>query len=389
MSIDPSDIQVVEVSPENRRLRKLFLDFPFQLYKDTPQWVPPLSMDTGKYFDTRKNPFYQNGEACFLLALNPQGMVRGRLAVLHNRKYNEFNHEKSAFFYLFECENSREVSRALFNRAIEWVRERELDKLIGPRGFSAMDGLGLLVRGFEHRPAFGLPYNPPYYQDLIESLGFIPLGGDIVSGYLSSKKAVLPEKVERVAELVERRRGLHAVRLKSRRELQKLIPAFQKLYNESLEGTSGNVPLTEADLSTMADQLLWFADPRLIKIIQKGDELVGYLLAYPDISAAIQRCRGRLFPFGWLDMLLEVRRTKWVNINGAAILDPYRGLGGTALLFKAMNDSIREGGFEHAEVVQIGTDNEQMQLELRELGIDFYKCHRQYQLHLSSDVKKD
>ncbi len=128
----------------------------------------------------------------------------------------------------------------------------------------------------------------------------------------------------------------------------------------------------------MASQLEWFANPRLIKIVMKGDELVGFLLAYPDISAALQRTRGRLLPFGWLDMLLEFRRTRWVNINGAGIVEKYRGLGGTALLFSEMRKSVVECGYRHADLVQIGADNDKMQRELRDLGIDFYKAHRLY-----------
>jgi hypothetical protein len=125
--------------------------------------------------------------------------------------------------------------------------------------------------------------------------------------------------------------------------------------------------------------MLWFADPRLIKIIFKDDQPVGFLFAYPDISAALQRCQGKLWPVGWLDCLLEMRRTKWVNINGAGIIEKYRGLGGTALLFSEMRQSIAEGRFEHADLVQIGADNDKMQRELRDLGIDFYKTHRMYQ----------
>jgi hypothetical protein len=103
------------------------------------------------------------------------------------------------------------------------------------------------------------------------------------------------------------------------------------------------------------------------------------LFAYPDISAAIQRTRGRILPLGWIDLLLELRRTKWVNINGAGIVEKYRGLGGTALLFSEMHKSVFEGGFEHADVVQVGMENDKMQRELRDLGIDFYKTHRIYQ----------
>jgi hypothetical protein len=161
--------------------------------------------------------------------------------------------------------------------------------------------------------------------------------------------------------------------------LRSLVPRLRDLYNASIEGTPGNAPLTDDEALTMADQLLWFADPHLIKIVMKDDEPVGFLFAYPDISASLQRTGGRLFPFGWVDVLIELRRTKWININGAGMVEKYRGLGGTAILFSEMYKSMTEGRYEHADVVQIGTDNERMQNEMRNFGILFNKTHRMYE----------
>jgi len=136
-------------------------------------------------------------------------------------------------------------------------------------------------------------------------------------------------------------------------------------------------------VKVLANQLIRFSDPNLIKIIRKGDQLVGFLFAYPDISAALQRTHGRLFPFGWINLLLELRRTRWININGAGMVEAYRGLGGMALLFSEMYKSVVESGrYRYADLVQISTDNDKMQLELRKLGIDFYKTHRVYQRSL-------
>jgi hypothetical protein len=116
----------------------------------------------------------------------------------------------------------------------------------------------------------------------------------------------------------------------------------------------------------------------------KGEEIVGFLFGYPDPSAAIQRCKGRLFPFGWLDILIELRRTKWINLNGAGLLEKYRGSGGTALLFTEMYKSVRESDhYLHADVVQIGAENDKMQREIAGLGIDFYKAHRMYRKTIS------
>jgi hypothetical protein len=140
----------------------------------------------------------------------------------------------------------------------------------------------------------------------------------------------------------------------------------------------GNVPVTDQEVKTLADQMVWFADPRLIKIIMKGDRPVGFLFAYPDVSEALQRTGGRLFPFGWWTLWRELRRTKWINVNGAAILEEYQGLGGTAILFSEMQKSVVEGCYEHADVVQIGVGNDRMLSELEGLGIDFYKTQRTY-----------
>jgi len=369
-------VNIIQIDTANRRQAHQFLELPFRLYRDCPQWVPPLEPDARRMLDRRRHPFYAHSDAAFFLAVE-NGWPVGRLAVLDHRNYNAFNHEQTAFFYLFECVNHQEAACALFEAARAWAKVRGLTKIIGPRGFSVLDGYGLLVKGFEHRAAFGLPYNLPYYPGLVEAAGF-ENAGEIVSGYLNVRMP-FPERIHQVAELVQKRRGLRVARFRTRRDLRALVSRLGELYNHALDGTSGNVPLTADEIKTLADQLLWFADPRLIKIIMKDEQPVGFLFAYPDISAAVQRTRGRLLPWGWMDMLLELRRTKWVNINGAGIIAKYRGLGGTALLFSEMHKSVVEGGFEHAEIVQIGVENDKMQRELRDLGIDFYKTHRVYQ----------
>jgi hypothetical protein len=172
---------------------------------------------------------------------------------------------------------------------------------------------------------------------------------------------------------------LKIIRFRNKRELKRLVPRITAMYNEILGNIPGSVPLTEEEANSVANQLIWFANPHLIKIIEKDDKPIGFLFAYPDISAALQQTKGEIFPFGWLKLLLEMKRTKWVNINGVGIIEQYQGLGGTAILFSEMYKSIVEGGFRHAELVQIGVDNDKMQRELRELGVDFYKTHRMYQ----------
>ena len=371
---------IVTIDTANRRDARRFLDFPFRLYRRIPQWVPPFDSDARRMLDRRQHPFYQHSEAAFLIAQQADRVV-GRLAVLDNRRYNDFNHTRTALFYLFEAENDFEISRGLFNAAFDWARARGLTEMTGPKGFTALDGMGLLVKGFEHRPALGIAYNPPYYGPMLEDVGFAH-DGDVVSGYLDAHNLHFPQKIHDVAALVQKRRGLRVARFTSRRELLSLVEPLKRMYNDALSGTTGNVPLTDDEVQTIADQLTRYADPRLIKIVMKDDELVGFLFAYPDVSAAVRRTRGKLLPFGWIDLLLEFKRTKWVNINGAGIVEKYRGGGGTALLFSEMEKSVVDGGFDHADLVQIGADNDKMQREIGSLGIDFYKVHRLYRKQL-------
>jgi hypothetical protein len=368
-------MKIIKIDPNNSTHRRQFLDLPFRLYRDTPQWVPPIDIEARRLLDRRRNPYFRHSQAVFFLAIENDRAL-GRLAVLNHRPYNDYNGEVTAFFYLFECENKRDASQALFEAGFAWARAQGLEAMLGPKGFSPLDGMGLLVDGFEHRPALGIPYNLPYYPELIEAAGFTKRG-DIVSGYLGPGTQ-FPERIHEISSLVQRRRGLRVVRFERRRDLRQIVPSLKELYNLSIEGTHGNYPVDDADVEAIADQMLRFADPRLIKIVMKDEQIAGFLFAYPDISAALQHTRGRLFPLGWIRLLREMKRTPWVNINGMGILKEHRGAGGTALLFSEMAKSIQERSFSHADLVQIGSENDPMLRELRSLGVDFYKTHRLY-----------
>jgi hypothetical protein len=373
------NMDLIEVDLANKRQIKLFLDLPFRLYSKVSAWVPPLEPDARLNLNPRKHPFYSHGSAVFYLAMNNNQPV-GRLAVLENDNYNQYNLQRTAFFYLFECEDQLEASSMMFDAAFGWARKRGLDRIEGPRGFTVFDGLGMLVSGFEHRPAFGLPYNLPYYPQLVEAAGFRSKI-ELVSGYLD-RDMQFPEKFHRAAELIKRRRKLSVTQYRTRQEIKALAPYLKELYNSSSVPGEDNIPLTDADVQALANQMMWFADPRLIKIVMKEDKPVGFLFAYPDISKAIQRVRGRIYPFGWLILLLELWKTRWININGAGMLPGYHGIGGTALLFDELYKSMLGSRYQFADIVQIGVENGNMQREMRDFGIDFYKTHRVYEKDL-------
>lgn len=369
-------MKIIEINSADKRQVKSFINLPFSLYENNRLWTPPLEPDIKKVFNRNKHPFYANGEAAFYLALDDDEKPIGRIAVLDNRKFNQYYNRRTAFFYLFECVNSQDVSRELFQRCFDWAKLRNLDTIFGPKGFTVFDGLGLLVKGYEHQPAFGLPYNHSYYEKLISDNGFKP-ERDLLSGYLD-RDFVMPEKILEIANLVKERRGYSISRFNTRRELRKILPNIKDLYNNGLREVGNNPPLTDQEIKSLADQLIWFADPKLIKIVMKNDLPVGFLFTYPDISRAVRETKGKIFPFGWIKLLHELKNTEWLNLNGAGIIKEHRGLGATALLFTEIYNSVKDSTYNYADLVQIGAENSKMLRELRDLGINFYKTHRVY-----------
>jgi hypothetical protein len=374
-------MHIRRLDPSNRRDVHRYIEFPFRLYAGSKLWVPPFVAEVRSQLDPQHHPFYEHSAAAFFLA-EQGGDAVGRIAVLDNAHYNQATGGRTAFFYHFESVEDRVVSRALFAAASDWARARGLDLLWGPQGFLAADGKGLLVGGFEHRPAMGIAYNYPYYDDLLVDAGF-GKQVDLVSCYID-REISLPERFLRIAEKVRQRSGLRTVRFRSKAELRTIVPRVVAAYNRSFAEIEGFVPITAAEGEAIAARILAVADPTLIKVLMKEDEIVGFVIAYPDLSAAIQRCRGRLWPLGWYYLMREARRTAWLNFNGGAILEEHRGLGGNALLYAELYYTLIERlQFQYGDLVQVQDTNTRMLQELAALQVRPYKRHRVYRLALT------
>jgi GNAT superfamily N-acetyltransferase len=368
-------ITAEKINTRDRSEVRRFLHFPFQLYRDHPLWVPPILIDARAQLNSDVHPFYEHSEAEFFIA-SRDGEIVGRIALLENMPYNQYHDRRTAQFFLFECVQDFQVAEALFGRAFEWARNRDLNQILGPKGFGALDGYGMLVEGFEHRPAMTMmSYNPPYYPDFMERLGF-QKEVDFISCYLGRDRFVLPERVHRIAERAAKRSGFRVVRFKNKREMRSWASRIGRTYNQAFINNWEYYPLSEREIKFLTDNILTIADPKLIKIIAHDDEAIGFLFGFQDVSVALQRSKGRLFPFGIIDLLLEMKRTKWVDINGAGILPEYQGLGGNALLYSEMEKTIREHNFLHAELVQVAETAVQMRRDLENVGGVPYKNHR-------------
>ncbi|HLF72770.1 MAG TPA: hypothetical protein VI524_00360 [Anaerolineales bacterium] len=375
------NIEIIDT--DNKTQVKRFVELPYRLYKKCPQWVPPLYVDAYLPLNRRKHPFFGHSEADFFLAVRA-GEVVGRICAANNKPFNEYHKTRKAHFYAFDAIHDLEVAQALFEAAVAWAQERGLDTIIGPKGLSPFDGYGILVEGFEHRQMMNMMnYNYDYYPGLLEALGF-EKEVDFVSCYLPADSFKIPERVENIAKRVMQRGGLRVKKFRSKRELIQWAPRIGEAYNKAFIHNWEYYPFSAGDIKYAVDNIFLVADPRLIKVIMYGEEIVGFLFAFPDVSAALQRAKGRLFPFGLIDILLEMRRTKTISGNGMGILPEHQGKGGNALLYYEMGRTIFEfKQFEHVEMTQVAETTRQMRADLKNLNGVEYKNHRVYRKRLA------
>lgn len=375
-------VTVEKVDTSNKAQVKRFVQFYYDLYKGCPQWVPPLFVDAYLPLNRKKHPFFGHSEGDFFLARR-DGQVVGRIFAGENKLFNQYHKTKKAQFYFFDAENDLGTARALFDAAFDWARTRGLDTVIGPKGLSPFDGYGLLVEGAEHRQMMTMmTYNYTYYPNLVEALGF-EKEVDFVSCYLPADAFRIPERVEKIAQWAIKRGHLWVKQFENKKELISWAQRIGKTYNHTFIDNWEYYPFTQGDIDYAVQNVFMVADHRLIKLIMHGDDIVGFLFAFPDVSAALQRAQGRLFPFGIVNILLEMKRTKTVSGNGMGVLPEFQGTGGNALLYYEMGKTaLGFNQFEHVEMTQVAETTRQMRADLKNLNGVEYKNHRVYRKHI-------
>ena len=375
---------IEKVNTATKAQVKRFVELPHRLYKGCPQWVPLLNLDAYTYLDRKKHPFHEHSDVDFFVAVR-DGRDVGRIAAIANKPFNEFHRTREANFYFFDCEDDLEAATALFNTVFDWAKARGLTEVVGPKGMGPLDGYGILVFGHEHRNTMTmLNYNYSYYQKLVEAQGF-EKEVDFVSCYLPADKFQIPERVGRITQRVMQRGGLQIKHFKDKKELVSWAPRIGDAYNKAFVNNWEYYPFTPREIDFVVDNIMTIADHRLIKVIIHGAdaEVVGFLFAFHDISAALQRSRGRLFPFGLLDILLEIRRTDRVSVNGMGILPEFQGHGGNAILYSEMGKTLLSfKQFTHVEMTQVAETTEQMRADLKNLNGIEYKNHRVYRRNI-------
>lgn len=369
-------LTIEKVETGNKPQVKRFVQFYYDLYKDCPEWVPPLFVDAYLPLNRKKHPFFEHSEADFFLAVR-DGKVVGRICAGENKLFNEYHKTRNAQFYFFDSIDDLDVAKALFEAAFDWARRRGLDTMIGPKGLSPFDGYGVLIEGFNHRQMMTMMnYNYAYYPKLVESLGFVK-EVDFVSCYLPAEAFKIPERVERIAQWAMKRGNLWVKNFKSKKELVSWAQRIGRTYNKTFINNWEYYPFTQGDVDYAVQNVFMVADHRLIKLIMHEDDIVGFLFAFPDASEALKRAKGHLFPFGIVDLLLEMKRTKTVSGNGMGVLPEFQGTGGNALLYYELGKTVLDNyNFKFVEMTQVAETTKQMRADLKNLNGVEYKNHR-------------
>lgn len=370
-------VSIEKIDTDSKAQVNEFVQFHYNLYKGTPQWVPPFISDIKTMLNRKKHPFYEHSDADFFIARRGKEMV-GRVAALENKAFNQYHGTRKSNFYLFDCKDDQEAANSLFDAVFDWSKQRGLDTVIGPKGFSLFDGYGIQVEGHENRQMMTMMnYNFPYYQTLVETLGF-EKEVDFVSCYLPMTTFKIAEKMREVARRVEERGKFKVINFKTKRELIRYAKQIGEAYNKTFVNNWEYWPLTDREIQYVVDTVLLVAVPQLIKLITYNDNVVGFLFGFPDISASLQRHGGKITPWGIVDILIDLKRTKWISFNGAGVLPEYQGRGGNALMYYEMEKTMNNFHYVDGELTQVAETAVQMRKDLITAGGRPYKNHRVY-----------
>lgn len=374
-------LSIEQVDCSSARQVNQFVQFHYDLYKGTPQWVPPFYADIKLMLNKNKHPFYEHSDGDFFIARRGSEVV-GRLGVLENRSYNRYHDCRKAQFYLFDSVDDQQVVEELFGRAIDWCKKRGLDQVMGPKGLSPFDGYGVQTEGFELRQMMTMMnYNFDYYPRLFEAMGFVK-ANDFVSCYLSRERFTIPDKMREVGRIVEKRGKFKVVNFNTRKDLLRWARRIGEAYNKTFVENWEYYPLSEREIQFTIDNVLMIAVPRYIKIIAYEDEVVGFLFGFPDISAALQRQGGRITPWGLVDFMLELRKTRFISLNGVGVLPEFQGRGGNALLYLETEKVLLDSKFDGGELTQMADTAVQVRRDIITAGAVVWKNHRIYSLDI-------
>ncbi|MEV6020309.1 MULTISPECIES: N-acetyltransferase [unclassified Streptomyces] len=366
----------------NRAQRRAFVECEYAWRRADACWVPPLRRDRYRLLSSTRNPFLLFGDVGLYLA-HRDGEVVGRIAAVHNPRFNQHHGTRDGFFGLFACVDDPEVAQGLFRAAAVWLAERNMTSMVGPVNFSTNYECGALVDGFELPAALLMPWNPPSTPRLIESCGFTP-----VQDLHAWEWACVPEQPRALgrAAAVAARKGDITVRSLNLRDFAAEMRTVRDLYHRAWSDNWGFVPMTDREFRHLADELRPVLRPELALIAEAAGEPVGFALTLPDLAPALRAAGGRLqrwgLPTGLARLVRASRRIRRGRLMALGVIAEYRNTGVLPTLLAQTDRTVRRLGYESVEISWVLGDNEPALRSLRVVGCRRTKTYRIYRREL-------
>lgn len=363
------------ITVENKRDLKRFINFPHRLYRGDKNYTPELYITQKELFDKKKNPFFKHSKAALLLAVKDD-MVVGRIVVFRDDHFISHTGKKECFFGFFECVNDYRVAEQLFDKAMEFVKNEGMSVISGPMNYTIHDSCGLLIDGFDNPATIAMPYNKPYYQNFLQSYGFIKKI-DMYAYELST--AFTPEKLTRYKDLVEERLARRGVIVRSinMKNFESEVKKLHIAYNEAFKNNWGFVPLSFEEFSFKAKGIKAVADADLLLIAEKEDRVVGFMITLPDINQILRMIpNGKLFPTGLIKLLYYKKKIDRCRISVAGVVDKFRNSGLQAVFYAKEYETTRSKGIKTAEASYVMESNKVMTNLLLSIGGQKTKKYR-------------
>ena len=347
-------IQLKEV--QTKKDLKKFIAFPDKLYEGNPYRVPPLHTFEISTLDKTKNPAFEFCDAKYWLAYR-NGEIVGRIAGIINHKSNEIWKEKNIRFGWIDFIEDQSVAEELLNKVMEWGKEQGMTGIHGPLGFTDLDLEGMLVEGFEELSTQAEIYNYPYYPKFMEALGFHK-DTDWIQMELDLHIKEVPEKIRRISKIVQEKYGLQYKKFKSSGQIKPYARQVFELINISYKDLYGYVPLTQKQIDYYIKMYFDMVNPKYVgMVVDKNDKLIGFGLGFLSLSKAMQKAKGKLFPFGWFYLLKAMYFNDTIDLLLHAVHPDYQGKGVPAIFYEKMTQACIDNGVTKAITSHILEDN--------------------------------
>lgn len=329
----------------DKKLLKSFVTFPFSIYKNHPYWVPPLIQDEMESFDPSINPAFETAEAHLYLAYK-DGKIAGRIAAIINWNEVDIQHKRKVRFGWWDVVDDIEVTKALLEKVYELGKKNKIEFVEGPIGFSNLDKVGVLTEGFDYIGSMITWYNHPYYAQHLEQLDFVKEKEYIESEFLFSN--VDPAAYIKAQELVKRRYQLTSVTFTKTKDMMPYVDKMFDLFNTTYANLASFVAITDIQKEYFKKKYIPFINPEYIKfVLDKDNNLIAFSIVMPSFSTALQKAKGKLFPFGWYHLLNARKNSKEVLFYLIGIAPEYQNKGVTAIIFDEYYKTFSEKGIEH------------------------------------------